>query len=483
MFASHVHDHAISAKNRKRLLDDGSELIWKSSIGTKAEHCTVDRSSALSSYIDRQQRAQRRHIIVKLFDIVMLNSVSLLKVPLHLRKQILEAVVQPIPHRVEVVDFNVIDYADAKTASGQLQDLFIRSCVNHDEGLVVKSFDGHYMPDLRFEWMKLKTDHIKLKHDAVPGMGKCIPLIVVGCSYLTSRAKSHKWRRGGDGDAVSFLLAARLSQSKFRGVCQVEFGLGAAEFDMLLAQVEGSSISRASSTTQPTWLVIPPGIISAAPDRWVLKPDSAPVVVVRGSGFLPGAYGPELRFPRLVHHITDSSGTLKTCGITYSEFCEFAHQEMQGDVDRQQLRQQFLAQSSKAEAIAPPTSAVVDKIGKVASSFALCQTLPPGTTTPLSPIRFVPNQNQNSASGGLISGSIACSVQPPQCSSSISIPVGLIESSYPNQLGRHSNKNQRRVAKVMRKLGAAGSQLKLQSWDSVHLEMLSKQLVNKLVKC
>ncbi|KAF7370772.1 DNA ligase [Mycena sanguinolenta] len=123
-----------------------------------------------------------RHLGLVFFDILMLDSKSLLSVPYSSRRAILESVIQPLPNRAILADRTRI--ALNLTPSDNvpmLHHVFAQCLARPEEGLVLKAAEASYN-DMRFPWVKLKRDYI-------PGYGDCIDLVILGGSWDKNRAR------------------------------------------------------------------------------------------------------------------------------------------------------------------------------------------------------------------------------------------------------------------------------------------------------
>ncbi|KAJ7918946.1 DNA ligase N terminus-domain-containing protein [Mycena leptocephala] len=123
-----------------------------------------------------------RHLGLVFFDILMLNSTSLLSVPYSSRRAILESVIKPIPSRAILGDrTSVALNLTPNDTNPPLHRVFAQCLALPEEGLVLKAGEAGYN-DMRFPWVKLKRDYI-------PGYGDCVDLVVLGGSWDKSRAR------------------------------------------------------------------------------------------------------------------------------------------------------------------------------------------------------------------------------------------------------------------------------------------------------
>ncbi|KAF8216343.1 hypothetical protein K438DRAFT_1703159 [Mycena galopus ATCC 62051] len=123
-----------------------------------------------------------RHLGLVFFDVLMLDSKSLLSVPYSSRRTILESVIQPIPSRAILADrTRVTSNIILNNRDPTLHHVFAQCLAQPEEGLVLKAAEAGYN-DRRFPWVKLKRDYI-------PGFGDCVDLVILGGSWDKNRAR------------------------------------------------------------------------------------------------------------------------------------------------------------------------------------------------------------------------------------------------------------------------------------------------------
>ncbi|KAJ7634197.1 hypothetical protein DFH06DRAFT_1221373 [Mycena polygramma] len=123
-----------------------------------------------------------RHLGLVFFDILMLNSKSLLSVPYSSRRAILESVIKPITGQAILAERIPIALNWTRNDTGlPLHRVFADCLACPEEGLVLKAGEAGYN-DRRFPWVKLKRDYI-------PNYGDCVDLVVLGASWDKSRAR------------------------------------------------------------------------------------------------------------------------------------------------------------------------------------------------------------------------------------------------------------------------------------------------------
>ncbi|KAJ6518607.1 hypothetical protein C8R45DRAFT_948670 [Mycena sanguinolenta] len=122
-----------------------------------------------------------RHLGLVFFDILLLDSKSLLSVPYSSRRAILESVIEPVPNRVILADRTRIALNLMPNDDPTLHHVFAQCLARPEEGVVLKAAEASYN-DMRFPWVKLKRDYI-------PGYGDCVDLVILGSSWDKDRAR------------------------------------------------------------------------------------------------------------------------------------------------------------------------------------------------------------------------------------------------------------------------------------------------------
>ena len=77
------------------------------------------------------------------FDVMFLNDTSLLQNKQHERRNTLEVIVQQIPGHSALVEHYLLDFSK-HAAIGDLREIFAKSIVRHEEGLVLKPANDPY---------------------------------------------------------------------------------------------------------------------------------------------------------------------------------------------------------------------------------------------------------------------------------------------------------------------------------------------------
>lgn len=145
--------------------------------GTGTDDCRSYSQASLMTDV-----SDDRHLGLVFFDILMLNSTSLLSVPYSSRRAILESVIKPVPSRAILADRTSIALnLTPNDTNPPLHRVFAQCLALPEEGLVLKASEAGYN-DVRFPWVKLKRDYI-------PGYGDCVDLVLLGGSWDKSRAR------------------------------------------------------------------------------------------------------------------------------------------------------------------------------------------------------------------------------------------------------------------------------------------------------
>ncbi|KAF8625598.1 hypothetical protein AX15_005289 [Amanita polypyramis BW_CC] len=121
-----------------------------------------------------------RHLGVVFFDILVLDSQPLTRLPYSRRRELLESVIEISPGYVFLAERTPIDLL-AEPPRGKLQAIFAQSIANFEEGIVLKAEQSSYN-DSRLPWVKLKKDYI-------PGHGDTLDLVVVGATWDKKRGR------------------------------------------------------------------------------------------------------------------------------------------------------------------------------------------------------------------------------------------------------------------------------------------------------
>ncbi|EPQ56356.1 DNA ligase/mRNA capping enzyme, partial [Gloeophyllum trabeum ATCC 11539] len=242
-----------------------------------------------------------RHLALIFFDVLILESVSLLSAPYATRRDILESLITPIPGYAMLAERTLVSpdgIAEGGDAEERLRSTFARLLSEREEGIVLKAERGLYN-EYRSPWVKLKKDYI-------PGYGDAVDLVLLAARWDKDRGRE---LRVSPGTYTTFYLGALTNaaacQSKastkpdFRVLFTVSYGLTREQLEHLNFRIR-SAVSveyREHTADQLSYtFVMPKGI--PAPEVILEEPLVAEVF---GAGFTKEHSNKyyELRFPRM----------------------------------------------------------------------------------------------------------------------------------------------------------------------------------------
>ncbi|KAJ7180474.1 hypothetical protein C8R46DRAFT_1069579 [Mycena filopes] len=243
-----------------------------------------------------------RRLGLVFFDILSLNSKSLLSVPYSSRRAILESVITTIPGQAILSERTPIalniSYKDTEPPLS-ITRVFADCLGRPEEGLVLKAGEATYN-DRRFPWVKLKRDYI-------PGYGDCVDLVVLGASWEKERGRELRvspnafttFYIGGLHNAEQ-LTRDPNARPHFHIYFTASYGLSRDQLEETNFLIKSSDAIAYDPTHPPRDLPytfnILPGLV--APTTILREPLLAELY---GAGFTksPGSRHYELRFPRL----------------------------------------------------------------------------------------------------------------------------------------------------------------------------------------
>ncbi|KAJ7245174.1 hypothetical protein B0H12DRAFT_1211485 [Mycena haematopus] len=190
--------HFPSSKVKKNVILDAEMVAWQGDkidefwrIRALVEHTARGVRKQLQDDISHVNYSQAslmtdvsddRHLGLVFFDILMLDSKSLLSVPYSSRRAILESVIQPIPNRAILADRTRIALnITPNNNDSTLHHVFAQCIARPEEGLVLKAAEARYN-DMRLPWVKIKKDYL-------PDYGDCVDLVILGASWDKNRAR------------------------------------------------------------------------------------------------------------------------------------------------------------------------------------------------------------------------------------------------------------------------------------------------------
>ena len=141
----------------------------------EAELLTFDRHSekiqrfgGVSSFTRTKVASLNRsvNLYIVFFDVLYLNDVSLIGVPLSHRRQVLQDVIAPIEHQSQLSEAVFYKMPSLPRESwtldmfAPLREHFRKVKGYGDEGLMIKGISCPYIPGRRANWMKMKPDYM-----------------------------------------------------------------------------------------------------------------------------------------------------------------------------------------------------------------------------------------------------------------------------------------------------------------------------------
>jgi DNA ligase 4 len=314
---------------------DGEVVTWDLELGTYPR-LGSNRTAALSE-------SSNLSLMIVVFDIVyvggptgeaMLQEMGwtggneLHQMPLEKRRQLLKRVIDPVQHKIDIVDHVVVKSGvSEKMRLEELTEHFQQAIEKKWEGLVVKSLDGKYFfgPSSRSTgtWVKLKPDYVNM------GIGD-MDLLILGMYY------------GKRGEYGQYLVGLKESEEeenvenqRYIPIAKVSAGLTDAEQAELKHRLEPHSIpgprSSASANRDkfPPWIVEWKAAKDDLPDRW-MPPSKSLLLEIECAEILESntyALPYAFRFARIVRirddkHIRDTTSKrefleIKDKGITF----------------------------------------------------------------------------------------------------------------------------------------------------------------------
>ncbi|SCU79578.1 LANO_0A06766g1_1 [Lachancea nothofagi CBS 11611] len=130
----------------------------------------IVKSSAVQELVNASASIENEGYrpLYMIFDLVYLNGVSLTRLPLHVRKEYLKAILTPVPYAVEILPGLRSEDPSAITTSLQ------RAIEMGSEGLILKQYSSTYDIGARNDhWVKIKPEYFE-------DLGETMDLIIIG---------------------------------------------------------------------------------------------------------------------------------------------------------------------------------------------------------------------------------------------------------------------------------------------------------------
>lgn len=148
----------------------------------------VNRSGLYIGTAQDSQRHDYEHLMIVFFDILMHDEQQILAMKQVDRRALLQSLIQITPGRAEIAESHLVNFSHHE-AAGQLRELFTRSIIAHEEGMVMKPADDPYF---NFDGgLGFKSTCIKMKKDYISTFGDVGDFAVVGASYDAIKAKEY----------------------------------------------------------------------------------------------------------------------------------------------------------------------------------------------------------------------------------------------------------------------------------------------------
>lgn len=239
--------------------------------------------------IHKKSEFKNANVCLFVFDCMYYNGKSLLKVPLHERKKILQKSMVEVQNRIMFSEMEVIH--NAKDLEKMITKVFKQGL----EGLVLKDKNSIYEPGKR-HWLKVKKDYL-----CDGAMADSADLVVLGAWFGT----------GSKGGLMSsFLMGCYNPRTKkWVTVTKVSNGHDDETLEKIQRELDVIKISKDPSKT-PSWLNCTKTMI---PDFVAVDPKKMPVWEITGAEFtcnqIHTADGISIRFPRVtkIRHDKDWS--------------------------------------------------------------------------------------------------------------------------------------------------------------------------------
>ncbi|KAK8856464.1 DNA ligase 4 [Apiospora arundinis] len=148
----------------------------------------VSRSGSYIGSKNDSQRHDHEHLMIIYYDVLMVDTQSMLGMKHSDRFKRLEKLVTCRKGHAEIVQRQIISFSRHSAAS-MLRDMFARCIVAKGEGLVLKPDEPYFEFDIRQS--RFGSCVVKLKKEYVQGWGDVGDFAVIGASYDPVKAKSY----------------------------------------------------------------------------------------------------------------------------------------------------------------------------------------------------------------------------------------------------------------------------------------------------
>ncbi|KAF8638937.1 hypothetical protein AX16_010412 [Volvariella volvacea WC 439] len=276
-------------------------LVECTTMGARARQISPTQDEDYSQSSMKTDASESGHLGLVFFDVLMIDSKSLLSAPYCERRKLLESLLEVSPGKIMLAQRSELDLgvSNEEDAIKQFQQIFSDRIANHEEGVILKCHASRYN-DHGTPWVKLKKDYI-------PGYGDNLDLLIVGARWDKDRA-----RELGVGPAVFTTMYIGSISSKegmtvsskrlfVHAYFTASYGLTRRELEKLNALLRSSDTIDYHDFLNSGGLSYDLTLLSTlAPPSIVLN---VPILAeICGAGFTkaPRSKHYELRFPRIV---------------------------------------------------------------------------------------------------------------------------------------------------------------------------------------
>lgn len=242
--------------------------------------------------------------------------------PLWKRRQLLFAILEPEPTRLEIVEYKSVKDREPGMALRALKEYFEAAVRKRWEGLVVKAVDEAYTfgSSSSNAWFKLKPEYEARVLDNMD-------MVVLGASYTSK------------GNLIEYLLGVE-EDGRFYPTSKVGTGLNRESQEELKTSLAKHWIEGGRDRKIPDWIVRGGVEADYVPDKWIL-PSNSCLLEIRCSEIThSSAYpsGVALRFPRILRVRRDKPVSQ---ALTFAQLLRMpmqnmpAHMEMRSTKEKQ----------------------------------------------------------------------------------------------------------------------------------------------------
>lgn len=329
------HLRTAFADGVENIILDGEMITWDPNTDKMVPFGTL-KTAALEQ--QRNPFATGPRPLLRVFDILYLNGQNLTRYTLRDRRKALDASVNPVPRRLEILEYTIgWNWDDIETA--------LRKVVAEaSEGLVVKNPRSAYrLNDRNDDWVKVKPEYME-------EFGESLDCLVVGGYYGSGK-------RGGG--LSSFMCGLRVDNTthknekshKFLSFFKVGGGLTANDYANIRHHTEGKWIDWDPKNPPTEYIELGGGtqFQRERPDVWI-KPEDSVVIQAKAASVGPSdefAVNLTLRFPRFQRLRSDKDWTTALSLQELLEIRDAAEQQREANKKEQVKQDQMKAEQRK----------------------------------------------------------------------------------------------------------------------------------------